>query len=271
MARSEAELATLEEFEASYRKVTSPVMQAIERSVCGCDYGGTSWTTRDEAEAMARALSLAPGKTLLEVGAGAGWPGLYIAKLTGSRVVLTDLPIEGLRVASARAAKDGLAERCAVIQADGASLPVTHGAFDAASHSDVLCCLADKVAVLRECRRAVRNDGRMVFTVIYLPPGLSAADRAEALDAGPPFVEAEATYEAMLGQTGWQITSHVDLTAAFAASMRRMIEAQEANVAELAKLAGAEAARDSLARARQKLPAVERRLLLRGLFIARPV
>ena len=271
MPRGEAERAMIREFEASYRRVTAPVMQEIERNVCGCDYGGTSWTTRDHVELMVRLLSLRPGKTLLEVGAGAGWPGLYIAKLTNCRVVLTDLPIEGLRVARDRAQRDGLAGRYTVIQADGASLPVKDAAFDAVSHSDVLCCLEDKVGVLRECRRAIRKEGRMALTVIYLPTGLSAADHAEALGAGPPFVEAEATYEAMLAQTGWKITSHVDLTSEFAQSMRRMAEMQEAKAGALVELSGADAARDWLARIREKIPAIKRRLLLRGLFVVKPV
>jgi ubiquinone/menaquinone biosynthesis C-methylase UbiE len=271
MPKGEAELAMIREFEAAYRRVTAPVMQEIERGVCGCDYGGTSWTTRDHAEMMARLLSLRPGKMLLEVGAGAGWPALYIAKLTECRVVLTDLPIDGLRIAHDRAKRDGLADRYTVIQADGAALPVKDAAFDAVSHSDVLCCLEDKVGVLRECRRAIRKDGRMAFTVIYVPSGLSAADYAEAVSAGPAFVEAEATYEAMLAQTGWQITSHVDLTSEFAQSMHRMAQTQEVNAAALVELSGADAARDRLARVREQLPAIERRLLLRGLFVAKPV
>jgi hypothetical protein len=111
----------------------------------------------------------------------------------------------------------------------------------------------------------------MAFTVIYMPPGLSAADRVAALEAGPAFLEAEAAYEAMLAQTGWRITSHLDVTDTFVQSMRRMIEAQQAHADQLAKLTSADAARESLTRMRQKLPAIERRLLLRGLFVARPV
>lgn len=125
--------------------------------------------------------------------------------------------------------------------------------------------------MLRECRRAIRKDGRMAFTVIYIHSGLSAADHAVAVSAGPAFVEADATYEAMLAQTGWQITSHVDLTNEFAQSMHRMAQTQEANAAALVELSGADAAQDRLARVRQQLPAIERRLLLRGLFVAKPV
>jgi len=43
------------------------VMQELERSVLGCDYGGTSWTTRLEADRIARVLELDPKMRLLDV------------------------------------------------------------------------------------------------------------------------------------------------------------------------------------------------------------
>jgi hypothetical protein len=33
-----------------------PDLLAIEQAVCGCAYGGTSWTTREEAERIAQML-----------------------------------------------------------------------------------------------------------------------------------------------------------------------------------------------------------------------
>lgn len=271
MARSEPERTAIEQFNQSYRYATSPVIGSIERSVCGCAYGGTSWTTREEAERIAQALALAPGKRLLEVGAGAGWPSLYLAKLTGCSAVLVDLPIEGLRVASARVEADGLGERCFVAQADGAALPLKGQAFDAISHSDVLCCLPDKLGVLRECRSAIRDNGRMAFTVIFIAANLSAEDYAEALAAGPQFVEAETDYEAMLGNTGWRLASRIDLTPKFANSMQRMIEAREAHADQLAELMGAPQYEEMMTQMRAKLPATDRGLLERALFVAEPV
>jgi ubiquinone/menaquinone biosynthesis C-methylase UbiE len=195
VTRTAAEIASIDQFEQSYRSGRSDVMRSIERSVCGCDYGGTSWTTRDEAERVGDALALAPGKMLLEVGAGAGWPSLYLAKSRGCSTVLVDLPLEGLRVASERVRSDGLSDRCFVAQADGAALPLEDASFDAISHSDVLCCLPDKLGVLCECRRTIRATGRMAFTVIFVAANLSPSDHAEAVAAGPAFVETENTYD----------------------------------------------------------------------------
>jgi ubiquinone/menaquinone biosynthesis C-methylase UbiE len=271
MPRSQAERATIEEFEASYRKVTSSVLQSIERSVCGCDYGGTSWTTRAQANLIGQELRLSPQMALLEVGAGAGWPALYLAKHSGCSAVLVDLPAEGLRVAAERVRADGLSDRCLVTQGDGAALPVGDARFDAISHSDVLCCLVNKSSVLRECRRAICPTGRMAFTVIYIPAGLAAEEYAEAKVAGPPFVETQTTYDRMLGEAGWRLVSRVDLSEAFAESMQRMIEARLAHAHDLTELVGPAEHEDFLLKMRQKLPAIERGLLERALFVAEPM
>ena len=270
MVKTAAEREMIAQFEQSYRRARSPVIQMIERSVCGCDYGGTSWTTREEAVRVGEALALAPGKTLLEVGAGSGWPGLYLAKLSGCTSVLVDLPLEGLRVAVQRARSDGLSGRCFVAQADGAALPFKGESFDAVSHSDVLCCLPDKTGVLRECRRAIRDTGRMAFTVIFAAKNLSPGDYEDAVAAGPPFVEAEADYETLLKRAGWRLTSRADLTVAFVNSTRRISESREAHSGALAELLGADECRDLLARTRANLSAIDRQLLERAMFVAEP-
>ena len=112
-------------------------MRQIEQAVIGSDYGATSSTTIDQADRLAELLRLAPGKLLLDFGSGAGWPGIYLAKSTGCDVVLTDVPLEGLRHASRRMQQDDV--RGAIIAADAGALPFSDRKFDAATSSDVLC------------------------------------------------------------------------------------------------------------------------------------
>jgi ubiquinone/menaquinone biosynthesis C-methylase UbiE len=100
---------------------------------------------------------------LLDVGAGSGWPALFLAQTTGCDTTLIDLPLTGLRVAVERAVTDYLAERCRVVVADGAALPFKDGSFDAVSHSDVLCCLPAKLATLQACRPVARAGARWRF------------------------------------------------------------------------------------------------------------
>src|SRR4029078_1364085 len=89
----------------------SAAMRDLERSVCGCAYGSTSWTTRQEAERIAQLLEQGAPAKLLDVGAGTGWPGLYLATRTGCDVVIADLPLAALRIALARCSPDRLDTR----------------------------------------------------------------------------------------------------------------------------------------------------------------
>ena len=79
MARSHAERELTASFDADYLAAQNDLKLELERVVCGCDYGGTSWTTKTEAEHLGRLLGLGPGRRLLELGAGSGWPALFLA------------------------------------------------------------------------------------------------------------------------------------------------------------------------------------------------
>jgi 2-polyprenyl-3-methyl-5-hydroxy-6-metoxy-1,4-benzoquinol methylase len=86
-----------------------------------------------------RGLGLSATDRLLDIGTGRDWPGLYLAARTGCRVILTDLPLEGLRVAANRATAEGLAAGAAMVVAAASGLPFRAGSFDAIIHTDVLC------------------------------------------------------------------------------------------------------------------------------------
>jgi 2-polyprenyl-3-methyl-5-hydroxy-6-metoxy-1,4-benzoquinol methylase len=126
-------------FQERYRNTPSLLAGQIEQRVIGGDWGANGFTTMAQADTLARELHLSAGDRLLDVGSGRGWPGLYLAARTGCRVVLTDLPLEGLRVAASRAAAEGLAARAGVVVAAASGLPFRAGSFDVVIHTDVLC------------------------------------------------------------------------------------------------------------------------------------
>ncbi len=267
---SPEEWAQRERLESVYPRSQSPVMLAIERSVCGCDYGGNSWTTSAQARQMAAHLGLHRGMRLLDLGAGSGWPGLYLGKTSGCDVMLVDLPLSGLRIAARRARKDGIPGNVWAAVADAAALPFPDGSFDAISHSDLLCCLRQKHAVLADCRRAVRRYGRMAFTVISVAPGLSAERYRRAVANGPEFIETDSDYATLLTRTGWRMTAREDITPDYAAACRRQLLADEAQKDGLVALIGAGAFAERLAEWRSKLAAFGASLLRRELFVVRP-
>jgi SAM-dependent methyltransferase len=135
--RDEAQARAL--FQERYRNTPSPLACQIEQRVIGGDWGANGFTTMTQADTLARELGLSAGDRLLDLGSGRGWPGLYLAARTGCRVVLTDLPLEGLRVAADRAVSEGLAARTGVVASAASGLPFRAGSFDAVIHTDVLC------------------------------------------------------------------------------------------------------------------------------------
>lgn len=270
MPRSPEELALTDRFDREYVRGQTETMRAIERAVCGCDYGGTSWTTRREAEQVRRLLKLRPGRHLLDVGAGSGWPAHYLARTSGCDVTLVDVPVEGIRIAAARAAAEPPEGFCRAAVGDGCALPMKARSFDAISHSDVLCCLEGKASVLLECRRVVRAHGAMVFTVISIAPGLSSDRAAVAAEFGPPYVESDCGYPEMLEKTRWRVIDCVDLTLEFAVSVRRFIDEWKNNEKKVTELIGGGEFNDIVARNTGKLQIIEDGGLCRHLYAAAP-
>ena len=240
MLLSDTEKEQRERFAGFYQRNQLPVMQRIERSVCGCDFGGTSWTTQEEADAVLGALELKPHQKLLDLGAGSGWPGLYLAAQSGCDLTLVDLPPQGLAIAAQRAAQEKLTGAVGVLVADARVLPFGNSAFDAITHSDLLCCLPGEAAVLAECRRLLRNGGRMIFSVISVSAGLNELEEARAREIGPLFIASEASYPQMLRDTDWKLNHVTDLTEQFSDSARRFLKYDQENKDEFIKLLGEE-------------------------------
>ena len=270
MVRSIAEEKQTARLDTELYDAQSPVFQAITNQVCDCGYIGTSWTTRKEADVMIEHLRLTASHNLLDIGAGAGWPGLYLALQTGCAVTLLDLPEIGLRLAQARAETDGMTSQLSTVLADAAEMPFPSESFKAISHSDVLCCLEDKLTVLQECRRVISADGRMCFTVIRLADGLKGTAMKRAVQAGPEFIRGDAEYPRMLLSAGWQIIHQDDITEAFVNSIERMIGAEEDKNDALRTLRGDEAHEKAHADWQYKLQAAAERLILRESFTVVP-
>ncbi len=267
--RTVDEQTLIEDFSAQYEHLQNPVAREIERNVCGCDYGGTSWTTRAEADWICDLLQLNSDRRLLEVGAGCGWPGLYMARKTGCELMLVDLPLEGLRIAARRVIDDGLEGRCRLVVADAVALPFGNQEFDAISHSDVLCCLDKKLNALQDCHRVMRAGGIMVFTVISIAPGLPTKDHNHAIEFGPPYVDSASDYSAMLSRSGWAIGDAVDLTAEYASTSNRYLRQLESHRSELKDLLGGEEFRAQLTRMRSKVAAIDQGLFRRELYLTK--
>ena len=257
-------------FARDYEIAQEPLMREIELCVRGSDYGATSWTTRAQAEQAVARLGLVRGLRLLELGGGSGWPALFLATLSGCDVVLTDLPLSGLRIARERAARDGVDSRCSVLAADGAALPFADHSFDRIHHADVLCCMDRKREMLRECRRVASVAARMEFSVISLarePDG----DGERLQRSGPPYPDAGADYAVLLEETRWTLLERIDVTAEFVRCMEVLLEESRARRSVLVELLGEEDYVERLERRSCTRAGVACGLLRREILLAQPI
>jgi len=264
--RNEREIT--ERFAERYRAAEAGVTREIELAVIGGDWGANGYTTVAQADQLARFLGLGPGVRVLDLGAGRGWPGLYLAASTGCTAVLADVPVAGLVSAMARAAREQLSGRAVAAAASARRLPFRPAVFDAIVHTDVLCCLRPKLAALRACHRLLRPGGRTAFFTIHPAAGLSPARRRRASRDGPVAVATARPYREMLESAGFAEVREADCTEEFARVTRAWIGQWDSRRADLVAAFGEQDIEERQADRRTELRAIEDGLLSRSLFTA---
>ena len=133
------ESGALDLFRECYAIPTSDVNARIEEAVIGASWGANGYTTVDQADELGQRLRLGPDRHLLDLGAGRGWPGIYLAARSGCTLVVTDVLLEALTVATRRARAEGVDDRVDIVATAGEQQPFRSGSFDAIVHADVLC------------------------------------------------------------------------------------------------------------------------------------
>jgi ubiquinone/menaquinone biosynthesis C-methylase UbiE len=128
----------LKRFTERYSTDASPALNTVERRAIGAVVGANGYTTVAQAERLLTVLDLEPGKRLLDIGAGRGWPGLYLSQRIGCRAVITDIPRPAIASARVQAEQLELSGRCDFALASGSSLPFRNATFDAIVHTDTL-------------------------------------------------------------------------------------------------------------------------------------
>lgn len=156
-----------------------------------CPYGQRFWVeaphpviTRDRLRWV---LAPQPGERLLEIGPGTGYYTLDLAEWVGAegRVEIFDLQQEFLDHVTARAAERGLGN-VVPTQGDATALPYEEASVDAVVLTAVLGEIPDPVAALREIRRVLKIDGRLVVGELFGDPHFTtrASLERQASEAG---------------------------------------------------------------------------------------
>jgi ubiquinone/menaquinone biosynthesis C-methylase UbiE len=156
-----------------------------------CPYSQRFWVdaphpfiTRARLRAI---LEPRPGERVLEVGPGTGYYALPVAGWLepGGRLDILDVQQEMLDHTMRRAAEEGV-DNIVPMLADARSLPYPDQTFDAAYLVTVLGEIPDQGAALRELRRVVKPDGRIVVGELFGDPHMvtHAALRSRATASG---------------------------------------------------------------------------------------
>jgi ubiquinone/menaquinone biosynthesis C-methylase UbiE len=159
------------------------------RHPSACPYSQRFWVEAPHPfitrSRLREVLEPSAGERVLEVGPGTGYYALPIARWLGpdGRLDVLDVQQEMLDHTLRRAAEEGIANISAV-RADAREMPYEDESFDAAYLVTVLGEIPDQEAALRELRRVVKPDGRIVVGELFGDPHMvrfgALRDRAEA-------------------------------------------------------------------------------------------
>lgn len=156
-----------------------------------CPYGQRFWVeaphpfiTRDRLKEVLRPE---PGERLLELGVGTGYYSCELAEWIGPEgtLELFDLQQEFLDHTMRAAAERGLTNLVPT-RGDATQLPYEDGSIDGVILTAVLGEIPDRLAALREIRRVLKPDGRLVVGELFGDPHFTSRGSLErlGLDAG---------------------------------------------------------------------------------------
>ncbi len=128
--------------------------------------GNVAYNSSGFHRALAKLTRLRPGQTVLDLGCGRGRTLGYLLKLNApdGRAVGLDLSAELLELAGRAHVGENSAGRLKLVQHDAIEpLPFDDGSFDAVLCQNVLECIPEKAAFLRQCHRVLRPGGALLL------------------------------------------------------------------------------------------------------------
>jgi cyclopropane fatty-acyl-phospholipid synthase-like methyltransferase len=230
-------------YNTNYGNFQTELYAQIRHEAFGQDIGQNSWLTSDEQDRFLAWLELSPGRTLLDVGCGAGGPALRIAAKTGCSVVGIDVHEQAVATASSLAAQRGLAERSEFRCANAAGpLPFSDASFDAITCIDAINHLSDRPRVIVEWARLLKVGGRLLFTDATTVTGaLTNAELAVRSSAGFYLFVPHGYDERIIAQCGLQLLICEDVTASVAKIAEARRAARASRSAALREIEGDQA------------------------------
>jgi SAM-dependent methyltransferase len=229
-------------FDSTYGHFEEDVLARVRRKTFGEDFGQNSWTTAEEYRRWIQWLGLGEGSTALEVASGSGGPALFLVHETGCRVDGVDINAHGIATANERSRAMGLDSRAAFTQADAdKSLPYSAETFDAVLCIDSANHFPQRLEVLRDWRRVLRPEGRVLFTDPVVVTGLVSNEEFAARSSIGYFVFAPpGANERLIEDAGFALLQREDVTENAAVISKRWHDARAEDRAALVQIEGEE-------------------------------
>jgi len=242
-------------FEQTFTGPASAVRARIWRQVYGPEYPGWadpfSYVSVTELRRFARELRAARGRCLVDVGCGRGGPGLWVAAVTGARLIGIDTDETALAAARRRAGQVGMADRADFRTGSFEDTGLPAGSAQAVMSVDALLFAPGKRAAAAELARILVPGGQLVLTS-WDYHGQPAGRPAQVADHRP-----------LLDRAGFDILSYEE-TEAWRDRQERTGRALLAAAADLATESGGQAAQRAarIAEMNAALASVIRRVLV---------
>jgi len=233
----------VDHYGAQYGSFDSDLLVEVRREAFGEDIGQNGWLTASEQDLFIDWLSLSERDHLLDIACGSGGPTIRIAEATSCRVTGIDLHNDAVVNAIANAKRRGL-EGHTDFQVGNAAEPLhfADDQFDALVCIDAINHLPNRMAVLKEWHRVLKQGGRLLFTDPIIVTGpLTNDEIAIRASIGVFLFVPDGTDEQMLEDAGFAIERVADRTKNMARNARGWLDARAKRESALRKIEGDDA------------------------------
>jgi len=227
-------------YDNAYRGNAQEVYRQIRADTYDVDLGQTGWMNAEELRGFLPLLDLTPQSHVLEVGCGAGGCALYLSRLTQAQV--TGIDVNASAIEEARTSAKSVPEtRTCFEQIDASGrLPFEDASFDAVFSNDVMCHIPDRSRALKEWRRVLKLNGRMLFTDAMILTGPITNEQLMTRSSIGLYVFLPpGENERLIREAGFDLMASADLTSNAAAISKRWHDARARRYEDLVRIEGA--------------------------------